>query len=309
MPKKKPKKGPKLGPIIAGLGPAALALLLKLLGMATIPAPAGVPPLKVAGFEAAICESVTNMDACHSRYPTGCSKAGRYDPYLNILKNQVIAPPTPSQTVKFLDLNKFQKLDEDIPDGLSGDEKNHALFAKELGKLGEKKMFGVVGYLYYVNKSDEESSNCQLPDKDPEGTNVDYHIGIGFDADFAAHLRATKPSKLTKEDRRTLKTTSIIVEMTPHVRAEYGGEAWNYTALKQQVGKQVRVVGQLMVDSEHNVPEQNCAKATSQEQLNKCWRVSAWELHPVTQFQVCNKADQLCTASSADWVQPDQVNP
>jgi hypothetical protein len=60
------------------------------------------------------------------------------------------------------------------------------------------------------------------------------------------------------------------------------------------------VVGQLMVDNEHNVASQNCGHTPH---TSSCWRLSVWELHPVTNFQVCTGADDLCTETSENWVE------
>ena len=47
-----------------------------------------------------------------------------------------------------------------------------------------------------------------------------------------------------------------MVEMTPQYRADFAPE-WTIEALKKLLGKQVRVVGQLMADNEHNNTRDN----------------------------------------------------
>ena len=94
-----------------------------------------------------------------------------------------------------------------------------------------------------------------------------------------------------------MSTTSVVVEMTPHYRADYAPD-WTLDALKAVVGKQVRVAGQLMADNEHYVPKDDCGLPGHE---STCWRASIWELHPVTSFQWCNVAD--CTKDPSGWVE------
>ena len=73
-------------------------------------------------------------------------------------------------------------------------------------------------------------------------------------------------------------------------------------ASKEIAGRQVRVVGQLTVDNEHNVPAQNCAM--SSPDMQTCWRASAWEVHPVMSFSVCKSDSQPCRIDhDEDWTE------
>ena len=302
MPKKKKKKGPSLGPIAAGLAPAALALLLSQAVLE--PGPGEAP--EVAGYGVVQCDAVESMEDCHSRYPTGCTNSSTpYDPYLNLLKNQLM--PTPAASVDFLGAEDFQRLDLSWPGGL--EKKNHEQFAQQLKDLGEGETFGIEGFLYDFKKTEKETSNCQIEDEqgDTEGTNVDYHIWVGFDEALAEVIRSGK--KLTPSQKRKTRTGGYIVEMTPHYRATFAEDVWTLSNLRKARGRRVRVVGQLLADNEHNIPSQNCAIAKTAGQKKLCWRASAWELHPVTQLLVCAKADQSCGDSPADWVDLDQVSP
>jgi hypothetical protein len=71
-------------------------------------------------------------------------------------------------------------------------------------------------------------------------------------------------------------------------------------------GKQVKVVGQLMLDNAHANSKDDCAFAD--DPVEGCWRASVWEIHPVTQFFVC-KSGRACTVSSADadWVRLEDL--
>lgn len=279
---------------VAPFAPLALALLMS---RAVLPPEGSKTPVEsnVTEPTAVPCDEVLDFQDCHSRYPTGCSKSGKYDPYLNLLKNQLIPPTALMSEVNFLTLIDFGKLDHDTPKDLN--RNNHGELRVALAKMGEGSLSGVVGYLYYAKKTGAESSNCQLESDDAEGSNVDYHIGIGFDSSLATELRDHRA--LNRDARRALTQESVIVEMTPHYRYLYGGESWTIDGLRAIVGRQVRVVGQLILDSEHNILSQNCAIAKTDEEKLSCWRLSAWELHPVTRFQVCKKV--TCTEDSSDW--------
>lgn len=284
---------------VAPFAPLALALLMS---RAVLPPREGkLEETETPTAAAAVkCDDVVDFLDCHGRYPTGCSKSGGYDPYLNLLKNQLVPPPSVLTGLEFLtSLKDYKNLDRGTPKELG--KKNHGDLKDQLAKLGEGRMFGVVGYLYYAKKTGAESSNCQLDSTDAEGTNVDYHIGIGFEPGIAQHLRTHQG--LSDDERKSLTQDSVIVEMTPHYRYRYGGEKWAIDALRKVVGRQVRVIGQLIVDSEHNVPSQNCAIASTDKERLSCWRASAWELHPVAGFQVCKQ--DLCSQNSSDWIELD----
>jgi hypothetical protein len=289
---------------VAPLAPLALSLLV---GTAVLPsAKSNLTPTEVQNVLTPVaCDEVTDFEDCHSRYPAGCGN-NRYDAYLNILKNQVPSPPSASQQVPFFtSLSDYDQLNREIPSTLK--KGNHINVKDDLDKAGEGQERGILGYLYYVKKEGAESSNCGLEGKDTEGTDVDYHIGIGFDADLAAKMASLK--SLSPEERKNVqhdaKSHSVVVEMTPHYRALFEPEVWTLDNVSKVVGREVKVVGQLMADNEHNIGSQNCAVASKPSELATCWRYSIWELHPVTKFQVC--ADDSCPMDSAKWLELDQV--
>ncbi|HEY2296063.1 MAG TPA: hypothetical protein VGM86_35640 [Thermoanaerobaculia bacterium] len=268
---------------VAPWAPVALGLL----GQATL----NPPTAKPTDFKAAVCgPSISGYEECHNEYPTGCSKAAKYDAYLNELKNLPVAPAEP---VRWLaELKDFTGLDQKLPHDLTRDNQSQLFSA--LKGLGEGSVAGTVGYLYYAQKGGtSESSNCQLSGTD----NIDFHLGIGFDPALAAKLAAKQP--LTESEKSTEKKESIIVEMTPHWRARFKPD-WSLDLLKPAIGHQVRVIGQLLIDNEHYDTKDNCAiKGANQE---TCWRASVWELHPVTGFQVCGTGDN-CARDGAGWVE------
>jgi len=240
------------------------------------------------------CEdNIADFQACHDNYPTGCSKAAGYDAYLNSLKN--LTPSAPSGGINYLGQSDFDNLNTGTPATL-GQNNNHSEFKDQLSKLGEGSQRGIIGYLYYFQATGAESSNCELTGPDAQGGNVDFHIGIGFDQKLAAQVNAANPSKPPK----TLQQQSVVVEMTPHYRARFEDGIWTLANLKPALGHKVRIVGQLLVDSEHDKPADNCALEGTAAQRNHCWRYSIWELHPVTVFEYC--ADDSCTQNSKNWI-------
>lgn len=271
-----------------GLAPLGLALLMS---RAVLPNPGGPPAL--GSPDAAVCsDDIEGVRGCHDEYPTGCSRSGKYDGFLNLLKNQL--PQPTAAPVKMLTEADFANLDKNTPKELSRD--NHKDFQDALAKLGEGQIHSVVAYLYYAKPSGMESTNCGLSEPDA----IDYHIGIGFRDDLAKKIR--DGAKLTPADHNLMDTSGYIVEMTPHYRLKYHPD-WSVGMLRAALGRQVKVTGQLMIDNEHNNSKDNCALGNGEH----CWRASTWELHPVIQFQVC-KAD-TCAATSADWVDLEDFEP
>ena len=159
--------------------------------------------------------------------------------------------------------------------------------------MGEGEIYALIGFLYRARQLDNpETTNCQLTGAE----NTDFHIDIGFDKTFARKIRNNE--QLTTDETTALKQTSIVVEMTPHYRAQHQPR-WTLTQVKKALGKQVKVIGQLIIDNEHADPSQNCGSPDANEA--DCDRGSAWELHPVTQFFVCSTSTP-CSRNSPNWV-------
>jgi hypothetical protein len=202
-------------------------------------------------------------------------------------------------------LEQFDPLNEKVPKtGLTKD--NHGDFKDQFDQAKEGQLFGILGYLYYAKAESQESSNCELPDT-ADHSNVDFHIGAGFDSSLAQKIPGM--SKLSAAARSSLnhqlKSNSVVVEMTPHFRDAFEKNIWTLDSVQKVLGKQVRVVGQLLADNDHNVGSQNCFLATKASEQKSCWRYSIWELHPVVSFQVCRQG--TCTQNSGDWVELDQM--
>lgn len=277
---------------VAGLG-SVIPLAIALLHSAIVPSDGkggGTPDLSSTGaVEAVACnEGIEDYLACHSEYPTGCNASGKYDAYLNLFKNQVEwVDSRPQQW--FTTLDEVLQLENDIPSGLG--KSNHSSYLQQLKSLGEGKVFGAIGYLYSVKAEGKESSNCQL-DSGEDNENVDFHIYLGFDQAVASRI---ENGTTTPADKTEINPKSVIVEMTPHYRGRFHPE-WTLDAIQNQLGKQIRVTGQLMVDNEHYVKSQDCGR---KDHTASCWRATVWELHPITDFEVCQ--GQHCDQTSANW--------
>ena len=278
-------------------------LLAALAGLGLALATPAVPPQNLSANQKALvdkagkvepesCSQVETFQDCHANFAAGCADSDRptYAAYLNFVKNQ--SPDPALAPVKVLGESDVAALDAALPATLH--RGNHALLAQELAQMGEGNIYALTGYLYVVEPSGAESSNCELTGPD----DVDYHIVIGFDPAVAHNLASG--AHLTKQEKAALKAQGVVVEMTPHTRAQH--PAWDDTLLANYLGRQVKAVGQLVVDNEHRVPKDDCAlpnhKAT-------CWRRSVWELHPVTQFYICTSATP-CAPDSSHWVKLEQ---
>lgn len=245
-------------------------------------------------FEKNICRPrLRTVADCHETYVTGCvDKApATYDPYLNVLKNQMPSPelePTRTVNKAFFDTKERQT---ETLHGLG--EKNHANFAQQLARLGEGEIVALVGYLIHVKKMKKESCNCQQEYGEEA---VDFHMWVGFDEKPASDYLARK---ITKKKLEEQKKFGVVVEMSPYYRYTHFKDKWTYERANKAVGHQVKVVGMLLMDNEHNNPTENCGYTLSPPKKG-CWRMSAWELHPVTQFYVC-EGDRRCAADSPNW--------
>jgi len=244
------------------------------------------------------CEGVDDSESCHSTYAEGCTtstKQNTYDPYLAYLKNQTSFPKHVTPVKTLTSLADFQNFDQAIADlGIGKQQRTHA---GQLADLGEGNLYKLIGYLYYSIPGGKETCNCKLgkpPDKD-------FHIGIGFDPQLATSIENGDVEPVSKPGQPPTKAeqTSVVIEMTPYYRAEYQPD-WTLPRLQDAAGKQVKVIGQLLFDNEHGVPTEDCGLEGANK--SSCWRGSAWELHPVIQFFVCQ--DATCSPDSdAGWVE------
>jgi hypothetical protein len=236
-----------------------------------------------------VCQNVQSSQQCHQKYASGCAAtvASGYDPYLNFFKNQ-LAPST-SQPTDTVDPAKLQDLETKTPAALTSG--NHRDFSKQFVALNEGEIVRAIGYLYYAELTSKESTNCER-----SGPNdSDYHMGIGFDAGRVAEAKAS-PAKGTTQFH-DLQANSMIAEMTPYYRAQFEPQ-WTLTKLQAAYGMQVMVVGQLTADNDHHLASEDCGMSGA---TSACWRLSIWEIHPVTSFSVCTASGGCADANSTGW--------
>jgi len=239
---------------------------------------------------------------CHDNFPDGCSAAAHptYDAYLDFLKDQDPGPTAAS--TKDLVAADFPKLETKLPATLKSS--NHGKLANTFAALGEGNIHTVIAYLYFVEDTgkgtattppNSETGNCKLMLPDT----FDYHLGIGFSPTLAAKAK-THPSP-NGATFKMLEQKSVVAEMTPATRHS----KWTFARVSALQGQQIKVVGQLMADNVHFNKGDDCHFSPVQA---SCWRSTIWEIHPITQFFVCN-ASAGCTASSpaSDWTKLEDM--
>ena len=234
-----------------------LTILCALLISSSGASPAGTAPDKAHQLAQAAsqispdkCNSVHTMEDCHGLFPSGCTAAGHYDAYLSFLKNQ--RPSPLAHSTGLLTADDFDNKEANIPDGLAST--NHADHATELADLAEGNIFTLIGYLYHVKETGSEACNCQLTAKNA----IDWHMWVGFDADQAQ--RVLNGEIKTAAKRKPLLQEAIVAEISPHYRAEERPE-WTLAKVKAVLGKQVKLVGQLLIDNDHVKPSDDCGNA------------------------------------------------
>ena len=238
-------------------------------------------------IHAEISNGVSSMEDCHGLFAAGCTASAKYDGYLSFLKNQ--RPSPLAHTNGVLVSSDFDQKESRLPGGLTS--RNHADHANELADLDEGNIFTVIGLLYYAKKEGSEACNCQLTASNA----VDWHMWVGFDGNHAQQVRNGEIT--TAASRKPLLQEAIVAEVTPHYRAELHPE-WTLSKVTGVLGRQVKLVGQLMVDNDHLGGSDNCA--ASDANTGSCWRRTVWELHPVIRFYVCD-SDSPCDENSSHW--------
>lgn len=108
----------------------------------------------------------------------------------------------------------------------------------------------ITGYVIAVKNGGKESCNCDDPKL------LDTHIVIGLTA-------KAKPKDC------------MIAEITPRWRAKH--PQWTTANIRKLIGKPLTLTGWLLYDSEHANASFHTAKRSA-----RCWRATAWEIHPIT---------------------------
>jgi len=294
-----------LGPLV----PLGIALLHSAVTAPTTPSAKSVPAMSGRAHELAAnagkamthhCEGISDSQECHKAYAEGCtdsSKPNTYDAYLSYLKN-LLPPPDGMQIAATLkSLEDFQSFDQQSI-ALDLGKQKQATFANALADIGQGNIYVAVGYLYYAIPGGVETCNCKLKKIEDK----DFHLGLGFDPQVAKSVANGEIKNRGSDVDPVVQQTSVIVEMTPNYRSAFH-PGWTLPKVQGVEGRQVQVIGQLIVDNEHNTADQNCA---FQDHGEECWRGSAWELHPVMAMYLC-RAQHACAPDSSDWVSLDSL--
>ncbi|HEV2883477.1 MAG TPA: hypothetical protein VGW36_01390 [Pyrinomonadaceae bacterium] len=123
----------------------------------------------------------------------------------------------------------------------------------------------VEGYVISVANGPIELTNCYLP------SSRDIHIHIG--------LRPDAPPR-----------EQLVLEITPRMQdwATLQGWDWSEETLRREMlaqggmpGKWCSFEGWLMYDSHHAGEAENTAPGRTDN-----WRATAWEIHPITNFEI-----------------------
>lgn len=222
---------------------------------------------------------VTSFAACE---PRGCAEPNTPQAFFNEAKRR---PPIGDAPIllSFADLNEMQ---EEIGRRLGLRSQNKALSQEERNRLtgitvtngtvGEGTLVKIVGFIPSgegLKTGAIETVNCRLT----ETKERDIHIPI-------------VPTKTKTEFQ------GIVVEMIPQGRPA----TWTLAKLRKARNdkRKVMIVGGLFYDNDHlvNKDPNNVLNGHSK-------RFTIWEVHPVTQFFVCTRSNNSCSASNvSQWV-------
>lgn len=126
------------------------------------------------------------------------------------------------------------------------------------GTVSEGDLVQIAAYLTAVRPEGNESVNCA----DQDG--FDVHINVGA--------------------KNSTEWKGIVVEMIPQLGRPIGWDSATIAKVRS-AGLQVLVVGGLTYDNEHFVNDDPAHPRTGQPK-----RISLWEIHPITEFYVCEAA-------------------
>ena len=186
---------------------------------------------------------------------------------------------TNALTLSFADMKELQRqADEVVEQGTElNQEQRDSLkgFTVANGTVGEGKLVKLAGFISKgldPHPNTGESVNCRLKTE----VNNDFHITLA-------------PQSTNTEFQ------GVVVEMIPHDRPA----GWTIERLKKakQQKRKVMAVGNLFYDNDHVVNSDPSDPLSGQPK-----RFSLWEIHPITKFFVCLKANNACaTTHQSQW--------
>lgn len=222
------------------------------------------------------CE-FASLDDCPEN---GCSSKDSHHGQLNIAKHGI-----PVGDVRRLTFQTFEALQraagDEVGEGAKIEDRATIRDLK-VGdrRLGEGQHVAIAGYIVghaHANSSGE-GVNCKLKTQ----ANNDFHLNLASDPDLSEF-------------------ESIVVEMIPRNR----NPEWTVPKLKRvaEARRRVLAVGHLFYDNLHRVNKNSRRNIGGQPK-----RFSLWEIHPVTEFYVCEKA--RCDADDTDdWTRLEDFQP
>ncbi len=258
-----------------------LALLLSRLWIGLFVAPIEAGP---RGGKAPCAADLTSCSArgCADIDNPNDGQQREADALVNMLKRTPAPRGVTPTRLTFQDFEKLQQLaDERVGQDRSltawdrGQLHNLPLSATK--SVSEGELLELRGFVVMDSPrpkpSGPESVNCRLPG--PE--NNDIHIPI-------------------VENSQDEEFSAIVVEMIPQGRPK----AWNSKPLKRASRDERPVIirGHLFYDNKHQV------NGDSERDNGQPKRFTLWEIHPVSEFWVCARADRKCgetLAKPKDW--------
>jgi len=245
-----------------------------------------ISPVEAGGRYTKKGPCAKDLDSCT---PRGCADVDtdlspedrEAEALLNMLKRTKPQNGTPIQ-LTFADFVKLQQLADDLVgqgQALSAEQRSRLrdLRLSESRTVSEGDLVELRGFIVQDSPrpkpSGPESVNCRLS----RAANNDIHIPIveeAQDEEFAA----------------------IVVEMIPQARPG----SWNPTKLKGAARDERPVIirGRLFYDNKHEVNDD------SEHDNGQPKRFSLWEIHPISEFWVCIRADRKCgetLSKPKDW--------
>lgn len=218
-----------------------------------------------------------SLSQCPKR---GCAQPNTPQAFLNSAKRNL----KPKGELKRLSFDDFRSLQDQAESLFSGHY--HTLTKPDRVRLrqlqiggqtvGEGDWVEIIGYIAIKPPNSKphpntsgESVNCRLTGTE----NNDFHISL------------TPGSGQSEYE-------GIVVEMVPQKR----NEKWTVGRVRevQQQRRQVRVRGQLFFDNHHYVNDAEALGLSNQPK-----RMSLWEVHPVTEFDVCTLPS--CGPNGSGW--------
>jgi hypothetical protein len=155
---------------------------------------------------------------------------------------------------------------------------------QKLQTIGEGTPVMVKGYLIHAKESGQEACNCNIDEPD----SFDFHLNL-----ISTKTTSGEKNLSAKNKQKSRMKRSVVVEITPRIRVDH--PEWTIQKLKEMAKPDdfgyVQITGWLMFDSRH----------TSKDAP----RATAWEVHPITEFNVCESTKEECDAGEG-WQSLDE---